>query len=147
MNRVTREPSSMQNYKCRCKFCKFKVIPFASFCRYAEFLDATPVLGNLLFFHPQKLFPLFDIAACEAQVETFFFLRTPCYSLDSIATGSSSSYCLQRLCIDRGRFKGKWPHLMKRSCWCDVWAFCRMWFWRPTKSGRVWLWKRMYIYE
>ncbi|CAK9250640.1 unnamed protein product [Sphagnum jensenii] len=34
---------------------------------YAEFLDASPVLGNLLFFHPQKLFPLFDIAACEAQ--------------------------------------------------------------------------------
>jgi DNA helicase MCM9 len=43
------------------------VILFASFCRYAEFLDASPVLGNLLFFHPQKLFPLFDIAACEAQ--------------------------------------------------------------------------------
>lgn len=37
-------------------------------CRYAEFLDASPALANLLYLQPDKLLPLFDAGAREAQV-------------------------------------------------------------------------------
>lgn len=37
-------------------------------CRYAEFLDASPSLANLLYTQSDKLLTLFDIAVKEAQV-------------------------------------------------------------------------------
>lgn len=42
-------------------------------CRYAEFLDASPSLANLLYFQPDKLLPLFDAGVRDAQVG--YFLR------------------------------------------------------------------------